>query len=76
MRTSILALGRAATQPTKFANLGIRSMHAVYLRRYFQLRPGGGDEYRLWLPIVAAARLNEGIAELESWLLVQAGKLL
>ena len=66
----------AATQPTKFANLGIRIMHTVHLRRYFQLRPGGRNEYRLWLPIVAAARLHEGIAELESWLLVQAGKLL
>jgi len=75
-RTSILALGMAATQPTKIANFGIRILHDVYLRRYFQLRPGGWDEYCRWLPIVAAARLSENIAGWESWLLAQAGKLL
>jgi len=75
-RTSILALGMAATQPTMIANFGIRIMHDVYLRRYFQLRPGGYDEYHRWLPIVAAARLNEGIAGWENWLLAQASKLL
>ncbi len=75
-RTTILALGAANTNPSKAAWLGISATHALYLRRYFQLRPGGRDEYRRWLPIVAAARLSEGITELEPWLLAQAGKLL
>ncbi|MEW5830703.1 MAG: aminoglycoside phosphotransferase family protein [Chloroflexota bacterium] len=75
-RTTILALGAAAVNPSKLAYLGIAATHALYLRRYFQLRPSGRDEYRRWLPIVAAARLSEGITELEPWLLAQAGKLL
>jgi hypothetical protein len=75
-RTSILALGEAASQPTRFASLGIRIQHALYLRHYFKLRPDGRAEYRRWLPIVAAGRLSEGIVELEAWLLTQASKLL
>jgi len=49
--------------------------HRIYLRHYFKLRPGGKGEYRAWRPIVAAARLSEGIAEIQDWLLsqVQAG---
>lgn len=75
-RTSILALGTAATQPAKSTKLSIHILHGIYLYRYFQLRPGGRAEYRRWLPIVAAARLNEGISELEPWLLTQASVLL
>ena len=51
-------------------------MHVVYLRRYFQLRPGGFDEYRRWLPIVAGARLNENVPGWDDWLLKQASELL
>ena len=75
-RTSIMLLGSAATESTWFLRYGIRILHAIYLRRYFQLCPDGKDEYRRWLPIVAAGRLNEGIVEQESWLLAQTGKLL
>jgi hypothetical protein len=42
------------------------------LKYYFHLRPGGEEEYRRWLQIVAGARLNENIRELEEWLLKQA----
>lgn len=72
-RTSILALGLAAIHPRKLSSLSVRILHATYLRHYFKLRPGGRDEYHRWLPIVAAARLNEGIPELYPWLLAQAG---
>lgn len=74
-RTTILALGSAATNPSRSARWGVLATHTLYLRRYFQLRSGGRDEYHRWLPIVAAARLSEGITELEPWLLAQAGKL-
>lgn len=76
-RTSILLQGLIAVRSQRSWSefIGIHILHAVYLRRYFQLRPGGMDEYRRWLPIVAAARLSEGIIELDSWLLTQAGKL-
>jgi len=33
--------------------------------------PGDAGEYRRWLPVVAAARLSEGIPELEKWLVKQ-----
>jgi thiamine kinase len=75
-RTSIMLLGAATTVSSIFLRKGITLLHTVYLRRYFQLRPGGYDEYHHWLPIVAAGRLNEGIDDQDDWLLVQAGKLL
>ena len=71
-RTSILTLGFAALQPAMAARLGIRTFHLLYLRRYFQLRPGGRDEYRRWLPIIAAARLDENVPGWEGWLLRRA----
>ncbi len=74
-RTSILALGEAATEPKKTVRQGIQLLHAIYLDHYFKLRPAGRAEYRSWLPIVAAARLDEGIVELDEWLLAQAAKL-
>lgn len=72
-RTTILLLGAASTDqlPSPFLKLFIRLFHARYLRHYFKLRPGGEQEYRRWLPIVAGARLSEQIPELESWLVAQ-----
>lgn len=72
-RTTILLRGVAATGQggspllTRLALL----FHGAYLRRYFTLRPGGREEYRRWLPVVAAARLNEEIQEIEGWLVAQ-----
>jgi hypothetical protein len=40
----------------------------------FNLRPGGYEEYRRWLAVVAAARLSEHIPELEQWLVARADK--
>ncbi|MDO9128233.1 MAG: hypothetical protein Q7U34_00050 [Anaerolineales bacterium] len=34
--------------------------------------PGGQDEYRRWLPVVAATRLSENFPEVESWLLAHS----
>jgi hypothetical protein len=47
----------------------VRLFHAAYIRHYFRLSPGGEHEYHRWLPLVAAARLNEHIAELEKLLI-------
>ncbi|HEU0297175.1 MAG TPA: aminoglycoside phosphotransferase family protein [Anaerolineales bacterium] len=73
-RTSVILRGVAASSqiPNPILKLFVKSFHSVYLSRYFRLRPGGQAEYRRWLPIVAAARLDEGIKELEGWLLEQA----
>ena len=74
-RTSILILGAAATNqtPNLWMKILVRGFHWIYLRRYFQLRPGGEAEYRRWLPVVAAARLSEQIPELEQWLIANVG---
>ena len=77
-RTSILAQGMVEAEPqfSQFQRFGLRLMHTIYLRRYFQLCPGGQDEYRRWLPIVAAARLDENVPGWDGFLLAQANKLL
>ena len=76
-RTSIIFLGAANTRqiPNTIEKIFTKISHAIYLREYFRLRPHGMDEYRRWLPIVAAARLTEGMPELEKWLVEQAGQL-
>lgn len=76
-RTTILVMGAAASSqvPNPVAKGMIRLFQAVYLRRYFRLRPWGQAEYRLWLPIVAAARLEENIPEVKDWLIEQAEKI-
>jgi Ser/Thr protein kinase RdoA (MazF antagonist) len=71
-RTTVILLGAAAAQvPNRLLAAFVRLFHAIYLRHYFRLRPGGEAEYRRWLPVVAAARLSENIAELEGWLVTQ-----
>lgn len=76
-RTTIIFFGSVETNQTRnlFLKIFIKTAHAEYLREYFRLRPDGMDEYRRWLPIVAAARLNEGMPELEQWLIRQAQKV-
>jgi len=76
-RTTIIFLGSAnATQtPNPIIKMFTQLSYAVYLREYFRLRPDGQNEYHRWLPIVAGARLSEGIPELEKWLVEQAGKI-
>ncbi|HKY56340.1 MAG TPA: phosphotransferase, partial [Anaerolineales bacterium] len=73
-RTTVIARGEAESGeiPNPFIKVLVNLFHSIYLRHYFRLRPGGEDEYRRWLPIVAGARLSEGIPELEKWLLERA----
>lgn len=73
-RSSVIFLGEAAR--LGWAGLATRIMHAIYLRRYFQLRPGGRDEHKQWFPVVAAARTSENISPLNAWLVKQASVLL
>jgi hypothetical protein len=75
-RSTILVLGAADAGQIQnpLVKASTRIFHAVYIHHYFKLRLGGEREYRHWLPIVAAARLSEGIPELETWLVAQAEK--
>ncbi len=76
-RTTVIILGAVENSQVQNPLLKAvaRLFHAAYLRRYFELRPGGEEEYRRWLPVMAAARLWEGIPEIEKWLVTQAEKL-
>jgi len=76
-RTTIILLGAVESPqlPNLFLKTFVKVFHSTYLKNYFLLRSGGEDEYRRWLPIVAAARLSEGIQELEKWLVEQAQKI-
>jgi len=76
-RTMIISLGAVEADqiPNPILKVIVRIFHAIYIRRYFSLRPGGEREYARWLPIIAAARLSENIPELETWLVGQAEKI-
>jgi Ser/Thr protein kinase RdoA (MazF antagonist) len=73
-RTTILIRGAAESSQTRniLEKAFVRGLLSEYIRHYFKLHPGGEQEYRRWLPIVAAARLSENIPELEKWLVSQA----
>ncbi len=75
-RTTLLVLGAAETGQVASApaKAFVRAFHGAYLRRYFRLRPGGEDEYRRWLPVVAAARLSEEVPGWDAWLVGLAGR--
>ena len=72
-RSSVILLGVSApgSRAPWVEKLMVEWYHRIYLRHYFRLRPGGEDEYRAWRPIVAAARMREGIVEIQDWLLSQ-----
>lgn len=73
-RTSIILSGAVeSTQiPTRLQKILVGAFHSTYLKHYFRQHRNGWDEYRVWLPIVAGARLSENIPELEQWLVKQA----
>jgi len=73
MRSHNLSYGTSKTSQIKNSLLKfiVRMSSPVYLNHYFKLCPGGEDECRRWLPIVAAARLSRNIPELEKMLIEQ-----
>ena len=77
MRRAFLSYGKSRLSQVKNSLLRtiVRITYPIYLRRYFQLRPGSEEEYQLWLPIIAAARLVDEIPELDGMLIEQVEKL-
>jgi uncharacterized protein (TIGR02172 family) len=77
VRRGFLSYGKSKWSQVKNSLLRIivRVTYPIYVRRYFQLRPGGEDEYQRWLPIVAAARLVDEIPELDGMLIEQVETL-
>jgi len=50
--------------PLRLAQVALRRLlSGLYLRRYFQLRPGKRDDLARWMIPVATARLVEGVDE-------------
>jgi uncharacterized protein (TIGR02172 family) len=78
VRRAFLSYGKSRFSRIKNSLLQIvvRITYPIYLRRYFQLRPGSEEEYQRWLPIVAAARLVDEIPELDGMLIEQVEKYL
>ena len=72
-RTSIILLGAAASTGNPLLTVVAKWFHSEYLRAYFGSERNR-DVYRAILPVVAAARLGEGIEEQRDWLLDQASK--
>jgi len=63
-RTSmLLTIGAksAGKQVKPTVRLLIRLYHRAYLTRYASLIPDGNDELMKWMPVIAAARLDEKI---------------
>jgi aminoglycoside phosphotransferase (APT) family kinase protein len=75
-RTSILLMG--IPQMTEKMPWLVKTLlnwyHRIYLKHYFHTRPQSLNEYRRWLPIIAAGRMDENITELNPWLRKQVEK--
>lgn len=72
-RSSILFMGHIAVTPCSSAvRCTMELFHSTYLDICMQKTGVDRDEYAMWLPIVAAARLSEGIPEFRDWLMEQA----
>jgi uncharacterized protein (TIGR02172 family) len=69
-RTSLLFLGHIEQRPACDVNrTAMERFYQTYLHRYMSSVAHGWSEYYRWLPIMAAARLQEGITEQQEWLL-------
>ena len=76
-RTSLLFSGHialAAASPS--AQAPMRRFHDAYLAHRLAAPDGDAEEVRRWFPVLAAARLAEGIAEQTDWLREQVRPLL
>lgn len=73
-RTSLLMRGFLATTPDldPAERSTLVAFHDHYLDRYGASMREVAEEVGLWRELVAAARLSEGIPELESWLVKEA----
>ena len=69
---AILAGAEACVAPDDQELAGfVGRFRETYEGYYFALNPWDGAEYELWKLVIAAARLNEGIDDLQEWLLAQ-----
>lgn len=62
---------RSSSLKNSFFQFFIRVAYPAYLNNYFNLCPSDKEEYKHWLPVIAAARLYDNIPELEGMLISQ-----
>ncbi len=75
-RSSILFMGHIAITPCSSAvRCAMELFHSTYLDICVQKMNVDRDEYAMWLPTIAAARLDDGIPEFRDWLMEQVGNL-
>jgi uncharacterized protein (TIGR02172 family) len=72
-RTSIVLMGAVHTILNPLTKTAVRWFHSAYLKNYFRNGPIPA-EYLAWLPVIAAARLDENVEGQEEFLLKQAKK--
>lgn len=63
-RTSMILRKVALPRGTPFRSLfqaARKWLNDIYLKRYFSLRPAGREQLKAWEPVIAAARLAEGV---------------
>ncbi len=77
-RTAVILLGAAQLVPrrTPAARTALGRFHAAYLAEYRRLAHATARPMHPWRPIVAAARLAEGIHGLAPWLQSQARQVM
>ncbi|MEW6749376.1 MAG: phosphotransferase [Candidatus Latescibacterota bacterium] len=72
-RSLLLFAGHIATDPAPPGDrAATQRFRDAYLARYLARSSVSAQECRQWFPVLAAARLREGIPELRDWLLKQA----
>ena len=68
-RTMLLFLGHLEANPVSDGErIAMQRYHDTYLSRYELAVPGARAMFQNWLPVLAAARLNERIEEQNAWL--------
>ena len=69
-RTTYLTTVRVGNRQSRIPILtnAVRSIHNIYLKQYFAHNPGSEEEYKRWLPVVAAANIKRNMPDLEQWL--------
>ena len=69
-RTTYLTTVRVGNRQSRIPILTnvVRSIHNIYLKQYFTHNPGSEEEYKRWLPVVAAANIRRNMPDLEQWL--------
>lgn len=72
-RSSVILRGvKARAGASRYDRMVVEWYHRAYLNYYLRQTARDQEQHRAWYPIVAAARMSEGITEIDDWLRAQA----